>query len=867
MILQNRCSLGCSVTRGSMENRRIMKHFPTPPLVKTVCFTLWLGSLGAFSQASEPTSDQLLYFEQKVRPLLVKHCYECHSADAEKIKGGLLLDTKEGWLAGGDSGDVIELGKPDTSLLIETICYADPDLQMPPKYKLSDAEIAVLENWVTLGAPDPRTGTAVAKTSGLDWEKAKNHWAFQPVRKFAEPRVKDAGWVRDNLDRFILSKIESAGLKPAPDADRFALIRRVTLDLTGLPPTVDEVGDFVRDPKSDDEALAKVVDRLLASPAFGERWGRHWLDVARYADSVGKTRNVPFAYAWRYRNYVIDAFNADKPYNAFLAEQVAGDLMPAKTEREREENLVATGLLALGSMDLNENDAEQFQLDRIDDQMDTLGRATMGLTLGCARCHDHKFDPIAQTDYYAMAGIFGSTRTLSGLSNKGGGNRNYFNTSLLANLGSPAAKAAPVTDPSKEKAKVAAEQAQKLAQVKARLQTLQNEAKKKSTGAQKRKELQREIDAARKQLATLTRLASTSQAAAKSRKKPVPAAEEKVDPNARLAMAAGEGKIADLALRVRGEPDIKGDLVPRGFPQILSQHGAVSLPADASGRLELAHWLTSPEHPLTARVMVNRIWAHLLGRGLVDTVDNFGASGSAPTHPELLDYLSTRFVESGWSIKSMIRAIVLSRTYRLSGEDIAANGKSDQDNQLYWRANLRRLEAEAIRDSLLAAGGILQTARPQGAPFDSSVGADLSKTNSKRGGGVTDPIAQPIRSVYLPVFRSKLPGMFTVFDFAEPDQVNGQRDVTTVAPQALFLLNNPFVVDVSKRAADRVLEEELPDESSRVRYAYAYTLSRYPTESELNRALEFLGGEGDRETNWSAFVQALYSSAEFRYLP
>ncbi len=284
---------------------------------------------------------------------------------------------------------------------------------MPPKYQLSEVEISILADWVEMGAPDPRTDTKVVRASAIDWEKGRNHWSFQPVTKSIAPMVKDMSWARDDLDRFILAKIETANLKPAPDADRFALIRRVSLDLTGLPPSVDQVGAFVRDPASDDEALAKVVDRLLQSNAFGERWGRHWLDVARYADSVGKTRNIPFPYAWRYRNYVIDAFNSDKPYYEFLAEQVAGDLMVAQNSKEREAKLVATGFLALGSMDLNERDREQFQLDRIDDQLDTIGRSTMGLTLGCARCHDHKFDPIAQTDYYAMAGIFASTKTLS----------------------------------------------------------------------------------------------------------------------------------------------------------------------------------------------------------------------------------------------------------------------------------------------------------------------------------------------------------------------------------------------------------------------------------------------------------------------
>ncbi|MCB1088046.1 MAG: DUF1549 domain-containing protein, partial [Verrucomicrobiae bacterium] len=459
--------------------------------------TFVVAGFGTAVSGAEPTADQLAFFEGKVRPLLSKHCYECHSTEAEKVKGGLLLDSKAGWMAGGDSGEAIEPGKPDSSLVMETVRYGNPDLQMPPKYKLADAEIDTLATWIEMGAPDPRMEAKVAKASGIDWEKGRAHWSYQPVKHPAPPAVKDASWARDDLDRFILSKVEGAGLKPAADANRFALIRRVTLDLTGLPPTVDEVGAFVRDPGTDDEALSKVVDRLLKSPAFGERWGRHWLDVARYADSVGKTRNVPFPYAWRYRNYVIDAFSADKPYNEFLAEQIAGDLLPARDAKDRAEHLVATGFLALGSMDLNERDSELFQLDRIDDQMDTLGRATMGLTLGCARCHDHKFDPIAQTDYYALAGIFASTATLSGQQNRQGGNKNYFQSSLLARIdgASSAVESKKDSQPNS--------QAAELARLTERLRQLQAEGRKKGISAQRRAEIKKDLSRTRQQLIQL----------------------------------------------------------------------------------------------------------------------------------------------------------------------------------------------------------------------------------------------------------------------------------------------------------------------------------------------------------------------------
>ena len=808
--------------------------------------------------AADLTAEEVAFFEGKVRPLLVEHCYECHSTETNKVKGGLLLDSKEGWMAGGDSGDAVESGKPNASLLMEAVRYANKDLQMPPKYQLSEAEIAVLAVWIEMGAPDPRNGGKVAKAAGIDWEKGRNHWSFQAVSKPIVSTVQDASWARDDLDRFILAKLESANLKPMPDADRFALIRRVTLDLTGLPPTVEQVGAFVRDSGSDDEALSKVVDRLLKSPAFGERWGRHWLDVARYADSVGKTRNVPFPYAWRYRNYVIDAFNADKPYNEFIAEQIAGDLMVAGNAKDREVKLVATGLLALGSMDLNERDKEQFQLDRIDDQMDTIGRATMGLTLGCARCHDHKFDPIAQRDYYALAGIFASTTTLSGQQSKQGGGKEYHHPELLARLDAPL----PL--------KKSAAESTRTKMLQERLTQIISSVKKNEINKNRRIEIRREINAIREELAksSASTGADPSPFKNKNKNKKNNIADEKVDPNAELAMAAVDGPVTDLALRVRGEPDIKGEVVPRAFPVIFKQAYSPALPKDGSGRLELSKWLTSRQHPLTARVMVNRIWAHLLGRGLVESVDNFGASGTSPTHPELLDHLASRFMDNHWSVKSAVRAIVLSRTYRLSGQHSETNAAADEDNQLYWRANLRRLEIEAIRDSLLAAGGLLEQERPTGAPFSQSMGSDLSKINQKnRKNNLPDTIGEPIRTVYLPVFRSKLPGMFTVFDFAEPDQVNGRRDVTTVAPQALFMLNNPFVVEVSKRAAQRILDQPLPDDRSRVRFAYAYALCRYPTEAETARALEFVSDDSDRQSNWATFIQALYSAAEFRYIP
>jgi hypothetical protein len=794
---------------------------------------------GSLIHAQSLSSEDNAFFENKVRPLLAKHCLECHGKDPAKIKGGLLLDSHEGWMAGGDSGDVIDPGNPGKSLLMETVRYANQDLQMPPKYKLSDQEIGVLEEWIQRGAPDPRkkSGPIAAKT-GIDWSKAKSHWAFQPVKSPPVPPVTTPGWNANPIDRFLQASREKAGLTTAAAADRFTLIRRATIDLTGLPPTIDDINAFVKDPGADDEAFGRVVDRLLASPAFGERWGRHWLDIARYADSVGKTRNIAFPYAWRYRNYVIDSLNADKPYNRFVAEQLAGDLLPGQPKENREDLLVATGFLALGSMDLNERDTEQFLLDRIDDQIDTMSRALLGMTTSCARCHDHKFDPISQKEYYAMAGIFASTDTLSGQLNKGG-NGNYFHPDRLLTLSS--GKFSP---PAPEMVNQS-----RLTDLPQNVQDKIRVLKRQSSGnGPEAKSAAEELLKLRKQFkkqndATLPSISSTEP----------------------LAMGVQEGKVVDLKLRIRGEPDLKGDTVPRGFPTALLTSDIKKIPSDSSGRLELALWIASPSHPLTARVMTNRVWAHLFGKGLVATVDNFGTTGEAPSHPELLDYLSTEFVKQNWSVKSLIRSIMMSRTYRLSGESIASSEAKDPGNIFLWRSQLRRMEVEVLRDSLLAAGGNLSEERPDGFPAPRS---DLNALlNGKGGRTVTSSYTQALRSIYLPIYRSKIPGMFSAFDFAEPDQVNGRRDITTVATQALFLLNDPFVVTTSQKAAERVLALDTPEDDARIRYAYAYTLCRKPTDTEIQRALEFLETtQGTTETKWATFLQALYCSAEFRYI-
>lgn len=852
-----------------------MMHWPFKNIFCLACAFALSASVPSIAQDSR--REGLDFFEKHIRPLLAKHCYECHSSESSSVKGNLKLDTRAGVLKGGDSGPAIVAGKPAESLLAQSVTYDDPNLQMPPKGRLTGAEIEALQQWITLGAPDPRSGTSdtVSRTTRL--KEGRQHWSFQPVKVPQVPQVQHAEWVRSDIDRFIRARQEQSGITPNPDAARPALLRRVTLDLTGLAPTPQELAEFVSDAASDDQALAKVVDRLLASSAFGERWGRHWLDVVRYADSVGKTRNVPFPFAWRYRNYVIDSFNADKPYDRFMQEQVAGDLLQARDVRERSSNVVATGFLALGSMDLNERDVDQFRLDRIDDQMDTLGRSMLGLTLGCARCHDHKFDPISQQDYYALAGIFASTRTLSGNRSRSGGGNTYFHPDLLADISDTAAEAAmDGRDPAQLRAAELAradDLRSTLAPMVQRYKALPDGAPGKAALKQRMTALRRELQSLQVAQAAAAAGASGTgkgaKAAAKSKTQSKQQRLEAVpfDPDGDIAMGVSEGRIEDLKLRVRGEPDLEGDLVERGLPAVLRTVGMSRIDAGSSGREELGRWLASSRNPLTARVMVNRVWGHLFGRGLVETPDNFGVAGIQPTHPELLDYLAADFVKHDWSVKHLIRQLVLSRVYRLGTDIQPQQAALDEGNQLYWRGSLRRLDVEAIRDTLLQTSGGLEMARPAGAPYQAKFTGDLSRVAARGNTPADLTLSSPVRSVYLPVFRSLLFGMYTAFDFAEPDQVNGQRDVTTVPGQALFLLNNSLVADASERAARQLQSQYGDNRRAQLAAAWRLILCREAGADELRMAQHFVESAEAEKSGLALLIQALYASAEFRYTP
>ncbi len=812
------------------------------------------------------TPDQLAFFERKIRPVLVAKCYQCHSAEAEKVKGSLLLDTREGIRMGGATGHAVEPGDLKGSLLITALHGVKKDSLMPPKEKLSPEVIADFEKWVLMGAPDPRDGKAkVAKKPEL--ADGKNFWAFQPVKPVAVPQPKDGKWSATDIDRFVLKKLEEKQLKPVADADAATLLRRVYFDLIGLPPSAEQVEAFVKASAAGDRqlAFAKVVDQLLASPQFGERWGRHWLDVARYAESCGKERNYAFTEAWRYRDYVIAAINADKPYDRFIREQVAGDLLPAKDAAQRNEQLIATGFLAIGPKGLNERNREQFTMEQVDEQIDVTTRATLGLTVSCARCHDHKFDPVPTRDYYAMAGIFKSTETHYGIGpGNNGKNRNPSTHVPLVKTFSPPP---PLTTKPAEAVQVASATSEKTLtpEMLARM--------KKFVEANPRLATRFKTMTDAEKVAAFEKIQGNGKAAkaAKVVKKPgkypeAPEAPKAVgEPNGQWAMGVLDGKAADCPIYIRGELEEKGPVIPRGFVTVLGATEPAKIAPGQSGRLELANWLSSPENPLTARVMVNRVWQHLFGEGIVSTPDNFGATGERPTHPELLDYLAGRLVANGWSLKQMVREIVLTRTYRLSSVTDAKNFASDPDNDYLWRANQRRLDAESIRDGILAASGRLDLKAPGGSPVSSMGDADLGR--SARSAGRTDP---RYRSVYLPILRELLPEALDLFDFAEPSLVVAAREVTTVPSQALYMLNSPFVQENAAAMANR-FQGTSADPAQRIQAAYLTALSRPATAAEVARAETYLKTHaaergGSPESALTTFCQALFASAEFRYL-
>lgn len=1092
------------------------------------------------ASAQDPKSVE--FFEKKVRPLLVMHCLECHGADAKKIKGGLKLTSRAELLKGGDTGPAVVPGEPTKSKIIHGVRYKNDDLKMPPKGKLAESDIATLESWVKAGAvwPDAGTTTVEAPKAGeLFTEEQKRFWAFRPMKLATPPLVKDRAWANSPIDAFILAKLEEKNLRPAKPADKYTLLRRVTFDLTGLPPTLEEIDAFIKDDSP--IAFEKVVDRLLRSPAYGERWGRHWLDIARYADSNGLDENTAFGNAWRYRDYVIRSFNEDKPYDHFLREQIAGDLLPDAGDNP--DRLTGTGFLVLGPKVLAEPDKQKMKMDIADEQLDTLGKAVLGLTLGCARCHDHKFDPIPTRDYYSLLSIFTSTRTMKNLATVAQAFERPLPTGekpeeaqararkieakqteikkltdalrakvfsdaranvaayLLATADAKGRSGVARMDAGSNIAGAIVLEAEKYKkgtadktdigygqgigiiisyksentraeytitvpkageyELELRYAALESRpvrvsvegevrllnaakgttggwspehqawkpegritlAEGKNTLALEAHSLLPHIDklavlpleaipaavAGRPSQGTLAEVSqqrklmlefangwaeylrrlktddptfgpwravanvpdkgfeelaapilnhlrdkapaglldsfspkslgelATRYASILQDKKvlvdpdgpfalktPLPANPEvhypmefaqiskanneliaiqktaqvaamvlSVDEGAKYSEVKADGKPRNLFVQIRGNYLSPGEEAPAVFPRILageSQKPFTTTTDEAtkaeanqtrygnvrasSGRLELANWIADSKNPLTARVLVNRVWQHHFGEGLVRSTDNFGKLGDRPSHPELLDWLALRFIEGGWSIKKLHRQIFLSSTYQLGTEYSVPSTQysMDPENRLLSRFNRSRLEAEPIRDAMLAVGGTIDR-RMGGTLLNNGNFTYVNNENSTN----TARYDNDRRSVYLPVVRNTVFDFFQVFDFAEPHVTNGKRASTVIAPQALFLMNSPFAKEQAMAFAELVLKSPR-DDGGRVREAYLRAYGRLAMDEEVDQALGFVSrfeaalaskeaDVGKRRTKaWQLFCQVLFAGSEFVYV-
>ena len=802
-------------------------------------------------ERATPTKEQLDFFETKIRPVLVEHCYKCHAAEAKIIKGGLRLDSRDGLLKGGDTGPSVVPGQAEKSLLLKALKY--DEIEMPPKGKLAESVVKDFETWIKMGLPDPRKSDDVPKSRTLDIQAGRKFWAFQPVADPTPPNVKNAAWPRDTIDRFVLANLEAKGLKTVADADRYTWLRRVTFDLTGLPPTTKEIGDFIRDPSP--QAREKVVDRLLASRAYGERWARHWLDLTGYADMMGTSNNVYAEHAWRYRDYLIAAFRNDKPIDRFVREQIAGDLMKADTISERAENITATGFLMVGDVEIVEPDKAKLEADHIDTQMSKIGTAFLGMTLGCVRCHDHKFDPIGVTDYYGIAGMLRSSPSTHKIP---------FGVWSLLN-----STELPETPEEREaRLNLEAEHEKKLVIMKAEQTQLTKEKKLvESDPAKLMKDDDKKVSFTKRrdELAEqLKKLAASLHHAEFFRSK---------SPRA-FAMHDG-GTPADMPIYIRGNPYAPGAVVPRGVMSVASWGKLPGIPKGQSGRLQLADWLADKRNPLTARVTVNRIWQKLFGEGLVRSVDYFGSRGETPSHPELLDHLATRFMNNGWSQKKLLRSLVLSRVYCLSGVNDESAMKTDPDNRLLWRMNRQRLEAEAIRDSLLAVSGELQP--NEGGP--SLVLEEPENCGDLALKGVNPPnyshrkpraIQEFQRTIYLPVMRTDTTGTDRIrnfFDFVNPAQIAGQRSQTVVPTQSLFLMNNDLLRKRAKVLADKlIVQHAQPDE--RLKQLWLTVYNRPITNEEHGNTMKFLAElrplvQAKESLLWQELCHSLLASNEF----
>ena len=872
------------------------------------------------------------FFETEIRPLLHERCSQCHG---EKLQTAGIDFRDPATVLGSAvvSGD-------ESSPLIRAVRY-ESTLKMPPDSKLPEGEINALVQWVRMGAPWPGYEPLAAENAdGREGPVESDHWAFQPLSAPRVPGPLPSGWIRNDIDRFILTRLRTADLYPARQASKLALLRRAKFDLLGLPPTETEIQEFLAD--TDELAFARVVEQFLGSPHYGEHWGRHWLDVARFADSTGVDEDHPFGDSWRYRDYVVDAFNKDLPYDQFVREQIAGDLLPAAEGGSvNRRGIIATGFLALGPMALAQRDPIQKKYDVVDEQIDTTSKAFLGLTIACARCHDHKFDPILTSDYYALAGIFASTRTFDNWSKNGSRYYKYplveadvyeayrklaeaigrleslrrvagrvavqrhirygpgqlIAASMLASAGlgpadgletatvewfreylvprpSTRAHLAPWHAPERDKAAVAAtyqneflEALQKLIErtdswLEEALEAIQAQTEVPAIPAQQPNSLfYRDLreDGAVFDLAAGKH---TDSFASRDRKRIAHLTERIESAEAALpakpSMANGVTEDDPVRQRIfrRGQHKNPGPEVAKRFPLVLAGTDQPKVET-GSGRREFAEWLASEENPLTARVMVNRVWLWHFGEGLVRTPNNYGMRGEPPTHPLLLDWLAQRFIDSGWSIKSLHRLIMNSATYQMSSSISDDANRVDPENRLWSRFERRRLTIEELRDSYLQVSGRLDPAVGGDTDLGSGTLAEFDRNNRR-----IDPDDSTRRSIYLPLMRNKLPNLLGLFDFGDATTANGKRSVTNVAPQALYLMNSGFVLSVAGNMAAAL--DGPPAE--RVRRAYHLALGRPPTAEENLQAMAYVRTRSDAGPGWTSLCKMLLASNEFHYV-
>ena len=916
----------------------------------------------AWSQASE--AEEL--FERKIRPLFIRHCTACHNS--ELATAGLDLSTAEGFRQGVAGSPLISAESPSQSRLLKAVRHQDP-VKMPPAGKLDPAEIADLATWIGLGAPWPEPSAGMGEEAGTAREGSTALWSFEPVANPEPPPVARQDWPRTPIDRFILAKLEEQGLKPAPPADKLALLRRATFDLTGLPPSVEAIERFLNDNSPD--AFDKVIGRLLDSPRYGEHWGRHWLDVARYADSTGNDEDHKYPHAWRYRDYVIDVFNRDLPYDEFILEQIAGDLLPKtgrpETDRRR---IIATGFLALGPKAVAQQDKIRMVYDVYDEQLDVVSKSILGLSITCARCHDHKFDPILTRDYYSLISVFASTRSFVDPTA-------HVSEMFMKPLVLPEEHQIyldhkkKIDDRKQTQGKLVEKEKERFAEAESRRLAdymlaahriyaqgadpgelsrkldLKESILKRWAGylkpgqgfrphllawrrsgedqrasvakdyqekfRQRLHEWNRELEAWRQRVEKAgpeeakedrpkfipgrdrffhevylqgnprddsyqtpfilkpsdTRLFSEEHRETIVRlQKEIEQLDKESPPEPDMANAVEDGEVVEQKVFVRGDPANPGEEAPKVSPKVFDPRCRPMEASQGSGRLQLARWIIQPEHPLTARVMVNRVWHWHFGQGLVRTPDNFGAKGEAPTHPRLLDFLAREFRKNGWSVKYLHRLIMRSSAYRMASSRSELTARTDPRNLWLSHFPRRRLKVEEIRDGMLTLDDSLDL--KMGGTLQSGTGYQPENSSERLS---VDPETQRLRTIYLPLRRANLPPLLNLFDFGDATTSSGERLQTNVAPQALFMLNSHFVETRSRGLAELLLKDPNSSDRERLHLAHLRTLSRHPQSEELDRALDYIRGFQERSSGdesrlrgWQSYCKALLSSNAFIYV-